>query len=394
MTRFMLLTGAAALAIGSAATAAAQGKGNGSAKAQQSQRAGNPGKANAMRGQMRVQNRGGMRFATARGPGAGAKAKMQFRGDSRKAIRVARNDRKQVRVGRIDRMDDRRGSRDVRRLVRSDRPWEAGGKRPGVWANGGCPPGLAKKPVACMPPGQVKTMVGQPLRVIGQRVALRQLPNGLRTLYRDNGNYYYRYGDGYVYRVDRQNNLISSLLPLFGLGTAIGQPFPAAYANSYLPAALQSFYPNSPNASYRYANGYVYQVDPLTGIVQGVDPMLGYGYGYGQMMPASYSAYNLPTQYRSLYQDNNNYYYRYAPGSIYRVDAGSGLIDSVAALLMPGGLSVGQPLPMGYDAYNVPYQYRSQYYDTPQNMYRYANGNIYQVDPTTRLVTAIISALI
>ncbi len=49
---------------------------------------------------------------------------------------------------------------------------------------------------------------------------------------------------------------------------------------------------------------------------------------------------------------------------------------------------------MGYDAYNVPYQYRSQYYDTPQNTYRYANGNIYQVDPTTRLVTAIISALI
>ena len=114
----------------------------------------------------------------------------------------------------------------------------------------------------------------------------------------------------------------------------------------------------------------------------------------GRCCRPAYSAYNVPYQYRSLYQDNDDYYYRYAPGSIYRVDAGSGLIDSVAALLMPGGMSVGQQLPMGYDAYNVPMAYRSQYYDTPDNMYRYANGNIYQVDPTTRLVTAIISALI
>jgi len=240
----------------------------------------------------------------------------------------------------------------------------------------------------------VKNLEGQSLSALRQRVALRELPVRLRSLYSDNDDYYYRYGNGYVYQIDRDRDVISSLLPLFGLGAMVGQPFPAAYANSYLPTGLRSFYPDSPYTSYRFANGYVYEVDPVTGLIEDVDPMLGYGYGYGQMMPASYSAYNLPYQYRSLYRDSDEYYYRYAPGSIYRVDAGSGLIDSVAALLMPNALSVGQPLPIGYSAYNVPLQYRSQYYDTPDSWYRYANGNIYQVDPTTQLVTAIISALV
>jgi hypothetical protein len=249
-----------------------------------------------------------------------------------------------------------------------------------------------------MPWGQAKQFQGQSLRVLrsrlGDRVIFREMPARLRYVYRDTPNYYYRYANGYAYKVDRQGDLIRAVLPLFGLGAIVGQPFPTAYANSYMPTGLRSFYPNTPYTSHRYANGYVYQVNPATGLIQNVNPMLGYGYGFGQMMPATYSAYNLPYQYRTHYRDSNDHYYRYAPGSIYRVDAGSGLIDSVAALLMPGGMSVGQPLPMGYDAYNVPYQYRTQYYDTPQHMYRYANGNIYQVDPTTRLVTAIISALI
>jgi len=112
-------------------------------------------------------------------------------------------------------------------------------------------------------------------------------------------------------------------------------------------------------------------------------------------MPASYSYYNLPYQYRDVYADDADSYYRYAPGAIYQVDRGTNLISSVASLLTGGtGLGIGQPLPSGYSAYNVPYAYRDQYYDTPDNMYRYANGNIYQVDPTTQLVTAVIDALV
>jgi hypothetical protein len=384
----MLLAGAAALAVGSAAAAAPQqgkGKGNnkGSAKAERSHKQAKAG--NFKHGNIRV----------ARAPGGhGAKmrfkqdnrgmAKVKARGDDRKLVRLERDHHKANRV-KID--------RDDRRVVRVDRDWNDNVRR-GVWADNGCPPGLAKKAIPCVPPGQLKSLQGQSLSAVRQKIALQELPLRLRSLYRDDDDYYYRYGNGYVYKVDRDRDVISSLLPLFGLGAMVGQPFPAGYSNSYLPASLQSFYPDTPYTSYKYANGYVYQVDPVTGLIEDVDPMLGYGHGYGQMMPASYSAYNLPYQYRSFYQDNDDYYYRYAPGSIYRVDAGSGLIDSIAALLMPSALSVGQPLPMGYDAYNVPMQYRSQYYDTPQTMYRYANGNIYQVDPTTHLVTAIISALI
>jgi len=69
------------------------------------------------------------------------------------------------------------------------------------------------------------------------------------------------------------------------------------------------------------------------------------------------------------------------------------LISAVAALLT-GGLTVGQPLPTGYSAYNVPYAYRTTYYDTPDTWYRYNNGYIYAVDPTTQLVTSIARAIV
>jgi hypothetical protein len=53
---------------------------------------------------------------------------------------------------------------------------------------------------------------------------------------------------------------------------------------------------------------------------------------------------------------------------------------------LTGGLTVGQPLPMGYSAYNVPLAYRSSYFDTPDAWYRYDNGYIYNVDPGSRMV--------
>ena len=50
-------------------------------------------------------------------------------------------------------------------------------------------------------------------------------------------------------------------------------------------------------------------------------------------------------------------------------------------------------MPIGYDVYNVPYPYRSQYVDGPNSMYRYSDGYVYQVDPETRLVAAAIELL-
>jgi hypothetical protein len=256
----------------------------------------------------------------------------------------------------------------------------------------GCPPGLAKKSPACIPPGLAKQhYIGQALPSL---YASNYLPLGLRDIYHDSDDYYYRWGDGYVYRVDRGDNLISALLPLIGAGYGVGQYFP--YYNQpsyYVPSYYQSFYPDTPYDYYRYDNGYVYRLDAGTGLVEDVIPLLDRGYGIGQMLPAGYSYYNVPYQYRDYYYDTPDYMYRYAPGAIYQVDRDSQLITAIASLLT-GGLSVGQPLPASYSMYNVPLSYRDRYYDSPDAWYRYSDGYIYQVDPTTRLITAMVQALV
>ena len=94
-----------------------------------------------------------------------------------------------------------------------------------------------------------------------------------------------------------------------------------------------------------------------------------------------------------MYYDTDEAYYRYAPGAIYQVDPQTQLLTSVASLLAPG-FTVGQQIPAGYNYYNVPMDYRQTYYDTPDAWYRYNNGNIYQVDPTTQLVTAIVASIL
>jgi hypothetical protein len=257
---------------------------------------------------------------------------------------------------------------------------------------GGCPPGLAKKSPACVPPGLARSeFVGQALPAV---YASNYIPRDLRYLYSDTPDYYYRWGDGYVYRVNRANNLVAGLLPLIGAGYGIGQPFPYM-ANPYysVPSYYQSFYPDTPYDYYRYDDGYVYRIDAGTGYIEDVIPLLDRGYGIGQMMPVSYSYYNVPYQYRDVYYDTPDYYYRYAPGAIYQVDRESQLITSIASLLT-GGLAVGQPLPAAYSAYNVPMAYRPMYYDTPDSWYRYSDGYIYQVDPTTQLITAIVRAIV
>jgi hypothetical protein len=273
---------------------------------------------------------------------------------------------------------------------------------------GGCPPGLAKKAVACMPPGQAaklapfatrnadaaailapayaQTFVGRPLSFVSDTIPLDPLPVRLQSIYPDTPQYYYQYGDGYLYQVNRSNDLVSALLPLFGLGYGVGQPFPVGYPNYYMPTAYQPFFPQTPYYDYRYADCYTYEVDPFTGMIVDTIPTFAYGCGFGQIMPAAYSTYNVPYQYRPYYADTSDYYYRYAPGAIYQVDPSTSLITAVAALLT-GGLTVGQPLPVGYSAYNVPLAYRTTYYDTPTVNYRYSDGYIYSVDPMTGLVT-------
>jgi hypothetical protein len=255
-------------------------------------------------------------------------------------------------------------------------------------------------------PAEAVRFVGEPVRNVTNFVTLSALPASVGYLYPATPNYYYQYGDGYLYQVDRSTSVIDALIPLLAGGFLPGTYLPQAYMGSYAPSyyGLNSFYPASyggygysgygyNNLCNRYAYGVVYRVDCVTGMVADVVPLYAGGYGVGQILPSAYSYYNVPLQYRDMYYPTADYSYWYAPGAIYQVDPRSSMITSVAALMSPG-FTVGQPLPMGYDMYNVPLAYRATYYDTPNAWYRYNNGYIYQVDPTTQLVTAIVASLL
>ena len=385
MTKLFLAAGVAALAIAAPVSAKPEKGGGGEHKGHVAKvERGGGGQAKAFKAkgpdrQVKAREFKAREFKSAKGPNREFKAVNKSKGDERSFAKFDRKDRDIKFADRFDR-------RDVVRVRDFDDDWDRG-----HWA-GSCPPGLSKHAPLCMPHGQYKKLV------LGQAIpaAYRNslLPLGLRDLYRDDDDFYYRYGDGYLYRVDRDTNLVASLLPLFGGGLMAGQMFPSAFSNYYVPQQYRPFYPDTQDDYYRFANGYVYEIDRDTGMIESMVPLMANGYGMGQMLPLSYSAYNVPYQYRGLYADSDDYMYRYAPGAIYQVDPSTRLITAVASLLSGNGLSVGQPLPMGYSAYNVPLAYRDQYYDTNDAWYRYNNGNIYQVDPTTQLVTALIRAII
>ena len=249
--------------------------------------------------------------------------------------------------------------------------------------------------VQILPVQQAEQFVGAPVANLAGYAALAPLPANIQYLYPDTPDYYYRWGDGYLYQVDRTDNLVASLIPLLAGGYLPGQYLPQPYMASYVPSdyGFNTFYPDYGDVCNRYYDGVIYQVDCSDGYVENVIPMYAGGYGVGQLLPSAYTYYNVPMQYRDLYYDTPDYGYWYAPGAIYQYDPRTSVITSVAALMSPG-FSVGQPLPVGYDVYNVPYDYRATYYDTPDAWYRYSNGYIYQVDPVTQVVTAIVASLL
>ncbi len=208
--------------------------------------------------------------------------------------------------------------------------------------------------------------------------------------YADNDDYYYRYNPdyGYAYRIDRQTNLVGALYPLFG-GYGIGDPWPQTYYSSYVPIGYRDYYYDTPDYYYRNDGYGIYQVDAGTQLISAlVSLVLGQSYGVGQMLPATYSTYNVPLAYRSNYYDTDDNHYRYGDGFIYQVDPVSYRVEERYPLYSDNYL-VGERWPVAYPDYNVPYGYRSVYADSPQYHYRYANGGIYQVDPTNQLILAL-----
>jgi hypothetical protein len=288
----------------------------------------------------------------------GKNARLDDRGGDRgkNAVRLEDRGRDRARTVRVDnngRYNGRDGRDNDVRIVRVDRDrdvrvmhvdrdfdgvrfvprWNDRGLSRGFID--GCPPGLAKKGNGCLPPGQAKKLVGTPLNAA---IRANTLGWPYREWYRDDDRYLYRWDNDYIYRVNRNGGLIDALFP---------------YAN----------------------RDYYY-------------------YPMGVQYPDYYNYYNVPYQYQSFYPDNGDYWYRYGDGAIYQVNPGSGLIQGIAALLTGVPLGVGQPLPPAYSVYNVPFDYRAQYYDTPDAWYRYNDGYIYRVDPATQLITAIISVIV
>ena len=333
MTKWILAAGAAALAITSPVLAERGGQGGDKGKGgQQAAKADKGGGGGGKHGAKA--DHGGDRSAKASADRGSDKKESQpvrlsgndDRGKDRGNVKVRGSDNNRVVVKSRD-FDERRGNGRFDDDDRFDR----------FAGNGlinGCPPGLAKKLNGCMPPGQAKKLIGTRW---GDPLTRSLLPASYRNWYPDDDDYLYRMRDGYVYRIDRDRGLINGLFPMFE------------------------------------NDGDFFTV--------------------GQRYPLDYGFYNVPMQYRSFYADNDDYLYRYGDGGIYQVNRSSGVIEGIAALLA-GDFGVGQPMPLGYDVYNVPLGYRDQYYDTADNWYRYNDGYIYQVDPKTQLIQAVISALI
>jgi hypothetical protein len=382
MRNSIILAGAAALAF-SAPVLGQPGKGGGGPKggdggAAKVERGGGGGGPKAERGggggPKAERGGGGGGFKADRGGGQQRTERAESRGSERKAARQDRPQRaKQQEVREVrERSETKRvkarGSSETRevREVRARnkeqpardttiREARAGNQRfdrqslrsedrisylrsPAFRTTGlvdGCPPGLAARNNGCLPPGQAKKLVGA---AVPAALGGALLPALYRSWYPDDQRYLYRTDDGYIYRIDRERDLI------------------------------EGFFPFEPDYTGAYYVGAAYP-----------DDYLGY--------------YNVPVQYQPYYADNDEYLYRYGDGSIYQVDQQDGLITAIVSLLA-GDLSVGQPLPAGYDVYNVPTDYRDRYADSEDSWYRYNDGNIYQVDPTTRLVQAVVETLL
>ncbi|MDP9423349.1 MAG: hypothetical protein M3Q19_11070 [Pseudomonadota bacterium] len=86
-----------------------------------------------------------------------------------------------------------------------------GGRLYAFGARGSCPPGLAKKGNGCMPPGQAKKKfnIGQRYdRNSGNLWSYNQIPYDLRSRYDFDRNDRFYYNNGYVYQVDARTSLV------------------------------------------------------------------------------------------------------------------------------------------------------------------------------------------
>ena len=106
---------------------------------------------------------------------------------------------------------DKAHGKSARGIVVSDRY----GRLYALNARGSCPPGLAKKGNGCMPPGQAKKLysVGDRYRRnFGTTWGYNQIPDYLRNQYSFDPNDRYYYNNGYLYQVDPRTMLVQQVI--------------------------------------------------------------------------------------------------------------------------------------------------------------------------------------
>lgn len=141
---------------------------------------------------------------------------------------------------------------------------------------------------------------------------------------------------------------------------------------------------------YRYYDGNLVRLG-TNGAIAGYYPLLGGALAIGNVWPSAWTATPVPDYYVDYYGLGDDY--RYFDGALYRLDPQSQAIETIAALLTGDTFTVGSRVPDGYGVYNVPYAYRDRYVDGPDAYYRYSDGYVYEIDPTTQLVMAAINLL-
>lgn len=143
-------------------------------------------------------------------------------------------------------------------------------------------------------------------------------------------------------------------------------------------------------ADYVYHDGYLI---PSGGGGRYV-PLLGGALAIGQLWPEAYPSLPLNDWQRDYYGFDDPDAYRYADNVLYRVDPATSAIEAVVALLSGSDFTVGQPLPGGYDVYNVPTAYQDRYADSGEVLYRYDDGRVYEVDPVSMLIEKVIDLVV
>lgn len=186
-----------------------------------------------------------------------------------------------------------------------------------------CPPGLAKKNNGCLPPGIARQERDEAFGYI-YRPALFGIP--LRAAAD------YVYYDGYLIP---SGGTTSRYVPLLGGALAVGQIWPEAYPSMPLNDWQRDYYGFDEPDGYRYADNVLYDVDPATSAIEAVVALVtGSDFAVGQQLPAGYDIYNVPAPYQDRYADSEESLYRYADGRVYEVDPVSMLIERAIDLVV------------------------------------------------------------